>query len=127
MTSEMMDKSKALSEGTTGGFVVESPGETAVVCPLPFGPDELVNVGHEPGGLPPFGPDEPVNVGHEPEGLPPATGTNVSVTLDQHDFLTSLVERLAAFNDWLHGPPLSNQDRVNAQIIRARNDLYWTG
>ena len=30
----------------------------------------------------PFGPDEPVNAGHESEGLSATTATNVSVTLD---------------------------------------------
>ena len=61
MTSEMIEEGKELREGTTGGLVVESPGETRMACPLPFGPDEPVIAVHEPEGLPPFGPDEPVN------------------------------------------------------------------
>ena len=86
MATATNGKSKELSEGTTSGLVVESPGEPAIVCPLPFGPDE------------------PVIAGHESEGLSAATATNVSVTSERDGFLTSLVGRLAAFNDWLHGP-----------------------
>ena len=102
-------KSKELREGTTSGLVVESPGEAAMACSLPFGPDE------------------PVNAGHEPEGVSAAMATDVSVTLYRDGFLASLVGPLAAFNDWLLSPPLSKQDRVNAQLMRARDELYWPG
>ncbi len=95
--------------GTTSRLVFESIGETNMAGPLPFGPDE------------------PVNAGHEAKDFSAATETNVSVPLHGDGFLTSLVGRLAAFNSRLQGPPLSKQDRVNAQLIRARHNLHWTG
>ena len=59
--------------------------------------------------------------------LPEATATNVSMPIHRDGFLTSLVGRLAAFNDWFVGPPLSKQDRVIAQLLRARDELSWPG
>ena len=109
MATATNQKSKELREGTTSRLAVEPPGETVMACPRPFGPDE------------------PVNAGNGPEGLSAATGTNVSVPLHRDDFLTSLAGRLAAFNDWILGPPLSKQDRVNAQLVRAQDEPYWPG
>ena len=107
MAEATNENSKELSGGTTNGLVGKSPCEAAMACSLPFGPDE------------------PVHAGHETDGLSAVMANNVSVTLDRDGFLTSLVGRLAAFHDWLPGPPLSKQDRVNAQVMRARNELYW--
>jgi len=109
MATAIVEKNKELREGTTGGLVVESSGETVIACPLPFGPDE------------------PVNVGPEPKGLSAATAANASVTSDQDGFLTRLLGRLTAFNDWRLGPPLSERDRVNAQLVRARDELQGSG
>ena len=64
MATATTEESNELKEGTNSGSAVESPGETVRACPLPFGPDE------------------PVNAGHESEGLSAATATNVPVTLD---------------------------------------------
>ena len=109
MATAPVEKSKELRDGTTSGMVVESRGETVMACLLPFGPDE------------------PVNAGNEPEVRSAATGTSVSVPLHRDDFPTSLAGRLAAFNHWILGPFLSKQDRVNAQLVRARDELYWPG
>ena len=108
-TATIEDIQKLLREGTTSGLFVVSLGEPVVACPLSVDPDE------------------PVDAGHDPEGLSAATATKVSVTSDRDGFVTSLVGRLAAFNDWLFGPPLSKQDRVNAQLVRARHELHWPG
>ena len=109
MANATVGKSKESREGTTSRLVFESIGETGMSCPLPFGPDE------------------PVNAGHEPEGLSAATKTNLSVPLHRLGFLTGLLGRLAAFNDRLLGPPLSKHDRVNAQLIRAQGERCLLG
>ncbi len=109
MATATVGKSKESRVGPTRRLVFESIGKTGMSCPLPFGPDE------------------PVNAGHEPEGLSAATETNLSVPLHRLGFLTSLLVQLAAFNDRLLGPPLSKHDRVNAQLIRAQDERYLLG
>ena len=109
MATATVGKNKESRVATTSRLLVESPVKTVMACPLPFGPDE------------------PVNTGHQPEGPFPMTETNVSVPLHGDGFLTSLVGRLAAFNSRLQGPPLSKQDRVNAQLVRARDERYLLG
>ena len=109
MATTTMEESKELGEGTKSGLVFESIGETVMARPLPFGLDE------------------PVYAGHMAEGLPAATAANVSVPLVRDGFLTSLMGRLAAFNSWLAGPPLSRRDRANARLVRARDERYLSG
>ena len=109
MATGTVQKSQELREGTKSGLVVESSDETVIACPLPFGPDE------------------PVHVRPEPEGLSAATAANASVTSDRDDILTRLLGRLPAFHDWLLGPPLSERERVNVQLVRARDDLHGAG
>ena len=109
MATATIEKSQELREGTTSRLAVESPGETVIACPLPFGPDE------------------PLNEEYAKGSLAEATPTNVSMPIHRDGFLTSMVGRLAAFNDWFVGPPLSKQDRVNAQLLRARDELSWPG
>ena len=108
MATARIGKSKELREEATSGMVDESAGETVKGCTLPFGPDE------------------PVNARHEPKGLSAAPTTSVTLTSERDGFIAGLVGRLA-FSDWLLGPPLSERDRVNAQIIRARNELFLPG
>ncbi len=114
MATPTIEKSQELREGTTSRLAVESPGETVIACPLPFGPDEPL-------------PDEPLNEEYAKGSLAEATATNVSMPIHRDGFLTSLVGRLAVFNDWFVGPPLSKQDCVNAQLLRARDQLAWPG
>ena len=114
MATATIEKSKELRQETTKGRAVDFPREIGIAYPLMAYPL-------------PFGPDEPVDAGQEPEGQPAATATNVSLLLHRDDFLTSLVGRVAAFHDWLLGPPLSERDRVNARLIRARDYLLWSG
>lgn len=114
MATATIEKSKELRQKNTNGLAVEFPREIAIAYPLMAYPL-------------PFGPDEPVDAVHEPKDLPAATATNVSVPLHRDDFLTSLVGRVAAFHDWLLGPPQSERDRVNARLIRARDYLHWSG
>ena len=64
MATATTEEGKELTEESTSGLAADSPGETIIRCPLPFGPDE------------------PVNTGHEAEGLSATTATNVPVTLD---------------------------------------------
>ena len=106
MATATMEKSKELGEGTTSGLVFESLGETVMARPLPFGLDE------------------PVYAGHMAEGLPAATAANVPMPLGRDGFLTSLLGRLAAFHGWLAGPSLSRRDRVNARLVRARDEHF---
>lgn len=106
MATATIEKSKELGEGTTSGLVFESLGETVMARSLPFGPDE------------------PVYAGHMADGLPAATAANVPMPLVRDGFLTSLMGRLAAFNSWLAGPPLSEGDRVTARLVRARDERF---
>ena len=109
MTTATIEKAKELREGTTIGLAVEYPGETIVAYP------------------PPFGVDESVYAGHEAESLSVSTPADVSAPSGRDGFPSSILRRLGAFYDWLNGPPMPERDRLNVRLIRARDEMHWSG
>lgn len=106
-TIETNERIKELKKGTTVGLAGQWAGDTAIASPLPFGPDE------------------PVTTVFEPEDMSAATATSMPAKQGRDGILARLMGRLLAFSDWVLGPPLSMQDRVNVALIRARDERYW--
>ena len=109
MATATIQKSNNSRRAATRGSVFESNGETVIACSLPFGPDE------------------PVITGHEPEDRSAVAASDVSVSSNLSGFLPRLLDQLASSHEWLLGPPLSKQDRVNAHLVRGRDERHCFG